>query len=162
MTGFFFFSLRLLLFFGAFLLFFFNIFFLNIFSSHISFRHFLYCTLCWFLVLTSASVSVSSSFRPPVCWKRLRGRRGGRAASLWSPPSPAWWRDCWTTGRNTSSDLCFFYFYCDIFSRLLLLHLRDCMKLGEVDGKKIGCTVSLLVSSSYYSVCVCLLSSVQV
>lgn len=23
------------------------------------------------------------------------------------------------------------------------------MKLGEVDGKKIGCTVSLLVSSSY-------------
>lgn len=25
---------------------------------------------------------------------------------------------------------------------------RDCMKLGEVDGKKIGCTVSLLVSGS--------------
>lgn len=28
------------------------------------------------------------------------------------------------------------------------------MKLGEVDGKKIGCTVSLLVSSSY-SLCLC-------
>lgn len=28
-----------------------------------------------------------------------------------------------------------------------LLDYRDCMKLGEVDGKKIGCTVSLLVSS---------------
>lgn len=27
-----------------------------------------------------------------------------------------------------------------------LLDYRDCMKLGEVDGKKIGCTVSLLVS----------------
>lgn len=26
-----------------------------------------------------------------------------------------------------------------------LLDYRDCMKLGEVDGKKIGCTVSLLV-----------------
>lgn len=29
-----------------------------------------------------------------------------------------------------------------------LLDYRDCMKLGEVDGKKIGCTVSLLVSYS--------------
>lgn len=31
------------------------------------------------------------------------------------------------------------------------LFFRDCMKVGEVDGKKIGCTVSLLVSSR--SVC---------
>ncbi|OBS79712.1 hypothetical protein A6R68_22086, partial [Neotoma lepida] len=28
-----------------------------------------------------------------------------------------------------------------------LLDYRDCMKMGEVDGKKIGCTVSLLVSN---------------
>lgn len=27
-----------------------------------------------------------------------------------------------------------------------VIYQRDCMKLGEVDGKKIGCTVSLLVS----------------
>lgn len=27
----------------------------------------------------------------------------------------------------------------------VLFRGRDCMKLGEVDGKKIGCTVSLLV-----------------
>lgn len=30
---------------------------------------------------------------------------------------------------------------------LLLSVFRDCMKMGEVDGKKIGCTVSLLVSN---------------
>lgn len=30
----------------------------------------------------------------------------------------------------------------------LCFQYRDCMKLGEVDGKKIGCTVSLLVSST--------------
>lgn len=35
----------------------------------------------------------------------------------------------------------------------VLFHGRDCMKLGEVDGKKIGCTVSLLVrrkTSGFY------------
>lgn len=29
----------------------------------------------------------------------------------------------------------------------MLSVFRDCMKMGEVDGKKIGCTVSLLVSN---------------
>lgn len=42
---------------------------------------------------------------------------------------------CLPLGRKEvlSSDSCFFFFF------------RDCMKMGEVDGKKIGCTVSLLV-----------------
>lgn len=31
-----------------------------------------------------------------------------------------------------------------------VIYHRDCMKLGEVDGKKIGCTVSLLVSYSLH------------
>lgn len=30
--------------------------------------------------------------------------------------------------------------------QMTLVVFRDCMKVGEVDGKKIGCTVSLLVS----------------
>lgn len=39
----------------------------------------------------------------------------------------------------------------------VLFRGRDCMKLGEVDGKKIGCTVSLLVrrkTSGFYR-CLC-------
>uniref|UniRef100_A0ACB8FPZ4 Dedicator of cytokinesis protein 4 n=1 Tax=Sphaerodactylus townsendi TaxID=933632 RepID=A0ACB8FPZ4_9SAUR len=33
-----------------------------------------------------------------------------------------------------------------------LLDYRDCMKMGDVDGKKIGCTVSLLNHVSHHNV----------
>lgn len=34
---------------------------------------------------------------------------------------------------------------CGEKAKLCSFCFRDCMKMGEVDGKKIGCTVSLLV-----------------
>jgi len=37
------------------------------------------------------------------------------------------------------------HYFWHIIQITLFLFYRDCMKLGEVDGKKIGCTVSLLV-----------------
>lgn len=42
--------------------------------------------------------------------------------------------------------LCQLVWYVQIFTSTWCVSFRDCMKLGEVDGKKIGCTVSLLVS----------------
>lgn len=56
--------------------------------------------------------------------------------------------ECTNTLRNTHSYMVYPLWSCHMSSALCVYH-RDCMKLGEVDGKKIGCTVSLLVSSSY-------------
>jgi len=47
------------------------------------------------------------------------------------------------------------HYFWHIIQITLFLFYRDCMKLGEVDGKKIGCTVSLLVCFLYIFIIFC-------
>lgn len=60
----------------------------------------------------------------------------------------------WECGHGPSCVICK-NSVCNLCGHWWCFCHRDCMKLGEVDGKKIGCTVSLLVSISFLKSLAC-------